>query len=204
MTVLFQFSGVACAELNRAYSFSLHAGEIRLLQVVSAAEKEAVIDAVLGNGKCAEGAVLLQGVPLGEIKLGSIGWVAANGGLISNLKVWENVTLPLWYHAGHEPGETEQVIASWLSALGMAESEWVGFMESPPGRLLSWQRKLAGLLRGLVQMPPMLVVDAALFEAVELHRAAAWMAALATYAEQGRAVLVVAAGEAALPWKIIE
>ncbi len=204
MTVLFQFSAVMCADLERPYSLALHEGEIRLLKVASEAEKDAVIGVALGKRKCAEGAVLLQGVPLDESRSGSVGWVAANGGLISNLKVWENVTLPLWYHGKHAAAETEQTVAHWLSVLGMVKAEWEGFMEAPPDRLTSWQRKLAGLLRGLVQGPLVLVVDAALFKGVEPRLAHVWTAALETYAEQGRAVLVVTDSETALPWKMIE
>lgn len=199
-----QFSGVACAGWSRPYSFTLHAGETRLLQTRSEAEKEAAMDVALGNRACDEGIVLLQGMPLRDGLPGSVGWVAANGGLISNLKVWENVTLPLWYHAGHAVAETEQRVAWWLSALGVAEAERRTFMEATPDRLGSSQRKLAGLLRGLVQMPRVLVVDAALFDGVAPHQMAVWAGALETYAAQGRAVLAVADRAAALPWQIIE
>jgi ABC-type transporter Mla maintaining outer membrane lipid asymmetry ATPase subunit MlaF len=148
--------------------------------------------------------VLLQGMPLRDGKPGSVGWVAANGGLISNLKVWENVTLPLWYHAGHAVAETEQRVVYWLSALGVAEDEREAFMEAMPDRLGSSQRKLAGLLRGLVQMPLVLVVDTALFDGVAPQQMAVWTGALETYAAQGRAVLAVADRGTALPWQIIE
>jgi phospholipid/cholesterol/gamma-HCH transport system ATP-binding protein len=204
MTALLQFDGVACADLEGPYSFALHEGETRVLQVASEAEKDALMGVALGKRKCAEGAVLLQGVPLDESRSGSVGWVAANGGLISNLKVWENVTLPLWYHGKYTAAETEQRAAHWLSVLGMAEDERVTFMESPPDSLASWQRKLTGLLRGLLQSPPVLVVDAALLKGVEPHVAHVWIAALETYAGQGRAALAVSDGETALPWKIIE
>lgn len=204
MTVLFQFSGVSCADWEKSYSFSLGAGEIRQLQVATQAEKDAVLDVALGNGKCAEGAVLLQGVPLGDNVSGSVGWVAASGGLISNLKVWENVTLPLWYHEMQAATDTEQRITYWLTLLGMAEEEWEGFMGATPDTLRTWQRKLAGLLRGLVQKPQVLVVDADLFEGVESRLGAAWRTALERFAEQGRAVLVVADRESALHWKMIE
>lgn len=203
MTALFRFDGAACTGLARPYSFALHAGEARLLQVASEAEKDAVIEAVLGKGECG-GAVSLQGLPSGGSKPGGVGWVAANGGLISNLKVWENVTLPLWYHARLPAEEAEQRIARWLSVLGMAGDERERFMEAPPDRLASWQRKLAGLLRGLVQMPPVLIVDAALFKGVEQSTASVWMAALEAYAAEGRAVLAVAERDTALSWQTIE
>ncbi len=204
MTVLLEFSGATGPDLAKPCSFALSGGDARLLHVASEPEKEAVMDLALGRMKCEEGAVLLQGVPLGEGDAGRIGWVAANGGLISNLKVWENVTLPLWYHTRHQTVETERAIAGWLSALGVAEADWEKFMEATPDRLSSWQRKLAGLLRGLVQAPLVLVVDAAVFEHVGQRPVHAWMAALETYAAQGRAVLAVTDTRTGVPWKTIE
>ncbi|HXU92505.1 MAG TPA: ATP-binding cassette domain-containing protein [Gallionella sp.] len=204
MTVLLQFDGVACPDLARPYSFSLNEGDARLLKVASEAEKDAVIGVALGKRRCTEGVILVQGVPLDESRPGCIGWVAANGGLISNLKVWENVTLPLWYHGKHTAAETEQRVAQWLSVLGMVEADREPFMASPPDRLLSLQRKLAGLMRALVQSPLVLVVDSAVFKGVDPRMAAVWETALERYAAQGGAVLAVSDDEAALPWKIIE
>jgi len=204
MADLLQFSGVACADWASPHSFTLHAGETRLLQTASEAEKDAAIDVALGIRACEEGMVLLQGLPLRDGKPGSVGWVAANGGLISNLKVWENVTLPLWYHAVHAVAETEQRVADWLSVLGMAEDEREAYMEATPDRLGALQRKLAGLLRGLVQMPLVLVVDAALFDGAAPHHMSVWTGALEAYAAQGRAVLAVADRDVALTWQIIE
>lgn len=174
-----------------------------MLRVESESEKDAVIGVALGKREYA-GAVLLRGEPLEAGRWGGVGWVAANGGLISNLKIWENVTLPLWYHAGHATDETEQRVRRWLTALDVPEDEWERFMEVTPDRLAPWQRKLAGLLRGLVQMPPVLVVDAALFKGVEQRTVARWTAALEDYAALGGAVLAVSDGEAVLPWKSIE
>lgn len=204
MATLLQFDGAACEEATRPYSFALSKGETRVLRVASEAEKDAVIGAVLGKRKCGGGAILLQGAPLEAGRSsGRVGWVAANGGLISNLKIWENVTLPLWYHGRHTKAETEQQVARWLSVLGMAEEEWEKFMETTPDRLSPWQRKLAGLLRGLVQMPLLLMVDAALFKGNEPRTDSLWTAALEEYAVQGGTVLAVADGETVLPWKTI-
>ena len=88
---------------------------------------------------------------------GSIGWVPENGGLISNLKTWENVTLPLWYHGKRRVAETEEKTARWLAALGVEEQAMAAFMASPPGRLSTLERKRAGLLRGLLLAPRALV-----------------------------------------------
>jgi ABC-type polar amino acid transport system ATPase subunit len=130
--------------------------------------------------------------------------VAGNGGLISNLKVWENVTLPLWHFFRHDVVEAEQRVVHWLGALGMAQEAFAEFMAAPPSGLEPWQRKLAGLLRALVQQPQVLVVDAQLFDEVELHLTGCWQAALATCAAQGSAILVITDKETMLPWAKIE
>jgi len=73
-----------------------------------------------------------------------------------------------------------------------------------PYNLEAWQRKLAGLLRALLQMPSVLVVDAALFDDVKPRWTDGWMQAIGNYAADGRAALVLADRAAALPWTKIE
>ena len=233
MNALFRFVGVRCEGSDRAYSFTLHAGETRLLQLASKAEKDAMMDLVTGETTDGEGSIeIAQGdrrhnnvamiaqqeerrrsnepIPkiwqaLRESRSGRVGWVAANGGLISNLKIWENVTLPLWYHTQCGVGETEQRLTYWLGVLGLGQEDVAEeFMSAPPYRLEPWQRKLAGLLRALVQMPRVLVVDAVLFEDIKARVAQNWMTALEEYAAQGRTVLVMADKATTLSWEKIE
>ncbi len=231
MTALFRFLDVRCEGAERAYSFTLSSGEIRLLQLASKAEKDVMIDCAIGETVCGEGSIeIVQGdrrrgnaaaavpedrrrnnepVPviwqaLGASRPGRVGWVAGHGGLISNLKIWENVTLPLWYHAQRDAPETEQGVAYWLGMLGMEQAAWTEFMAAPPYSVEPWQRKLAGLLRALVQMPRVLVVDAVLFEDIKARVARNWMTALEGYAAQGRTVLVIADKATTLPWEKIE
>ncbi len=233
MAALFRFIEVRCEHSDHPYSFTLDAGETSLLQLTDKTEKEAMIDLAIGATPCGEGSIeIVQGdrrhskdaavagkfaerrrhnepvptiwQPLYESRAGRVGWVAANGGLISNLKVWENVTLPLWYHAQRDPFETERSVMYWLEVLGLQADEFAAFMAAPPYSLDSRQRKLAGLLRALVQMPRVLVVDAVLFEDIKTPVAQGWMAALEAYAAQGRAVLVMADKAMTLPWRKIE
>ena len=232
MSALFRFVDVRCKGSDRAYTFTLHAGEMRLLQLASGAEKNAMIDSAIGVALCAEGEIEnVQGErrhkkvavtdPLGERRYhneplptiwqpvhtsrpGHVAWVAADGGLISNLRIWENVTLPLWYHARREVMETEQSVRHSLGVLGMEQDEFGEFMVAQPDSIESWQRKLAGLLRALLQMSPVLVVDGALFDDVEARLASCWILALESYAAEGRAVLVMTDKLTTLPWKQIE
>jgi len=205
MTTLMQFRNVAI-DKGKNLSFSVAAGETLLLKVSSPEEKAAIMDMVLDEILPANGEIWLHGQPLEASKPGSIGWIPAGGGLISNLKTWENVTLPLWYHHRPQNLATEEAVARWLDELELDKQEWEKFMASPAARLKPWERKLAGLLRGLVQAPKLLLVDAELFDEVELSRSNAWIAALEKFvqAAEGRAVLVVASATTLLPWKIIE
>jgi ABC-type thiamine transport system ATPase subunit len=100
--------------------------------------------------------------------------------------------------------ETEQSIKHNLIVLGMEHDSFGDFMVAQPYSLESWQRKLAGLLRAMLQESPVLVVDAALFDDVRASLADCWIAALESCAAEGRAVLVMTDRATRLPWEKIE
>lgn len=202
-----------------------------MLQLSSKAEKEAMLDFAIGESLAEEGSVeIVQGdrrrnaraavpqeerrrnkapVPviwqsLRSSRAGGVAWVAAHGGLISNLKVWENITLPLWYHASRDAGETERNLTYWLGVMGLEQEMFAEFMAAPPYRLEPWQRKFAGLLRALVQAPKVLVIDAVVFEEVQARLTSRWITALEAYAAQGHAVLLMADKATTLPWEQIK
>ncbi len=232
MTALYRFLEVRCKDSAHAYTFTLHSGDTRLLQLSGKAEKEAIIEFAVSETLCDEGSIEItledrrhahkEHSPfemerrqskqsasevwglLQDSRLGRVGWVAANGGLISNLKVWENVTLPLWYHSRHDVAETEKNVQYWLTKLGLEPSFFAEFMAAPPFGIELWQRKLAGLLRGLLLMPRILVVDAGLFEDINTCLAQNWISALDEYASHGGAVLVLADKATLLPWEKIK
>lgn len=205
MVPLLQFSQVACVEIA-SLSFSLASGEARVLELPDEAAKLAAIDLALGERNPEAGDIRFAGRPLEEAESGRIGWVGPGGGLISNLKTWENVTLPLWYH-GHAPkAGVNASIARWLTALGKEKESWEDFMARPPALLNPLERKLAGLLRGMVQAPLLLVIDADLFAGVDRATLQAWTAGLEAFMQEdsARGMLVVSHGAASLPWKKIE
>jgi len=229
MDALFKFSGVRCGGSDRAFTFTLHAGETRLLQLASKHEKNAMIDSAIGEAVCGTGSIeIVRGdrrqskagaigklgerrhnsgpmpliwQPVSASRPGRVAWVAAHGGLISNLKIWENVTLPQWYHARRDVIATEQSVKHWLPLLGLEPGDFAGFMAAQPHGIEPWQRKVAGLLRALLQMAPVLVVDATLFEDVNARLANCWIMALGSCAAEGRTVLAIADRPTALPWE---
>lgn len=228
MSALIRFVDVRSTTSNRIFSFVMHSGELRVLRFVSRSEKNTMIDTVVGVVDVEIGSIeLVQGErrrnnalvdPLKErrkekkllseiwclLSAGRVGWVSANGGLISNLKVWENITLPLWYHHKHDVEETELTIIQYLGVLGLAQDMYEEFMAALPDNIEIWQRKLAGMLRALLLKPRVLVVDEALFDDVNERIKLCWIKALEAYASHGNAVLVMSDKVTTLPWKIID
>lgn len=205
MTALLQFNQVVLDKDN-TLSFSVAEGETCVLKVPSQEAKLTLIDLALGEVAPLKGEILLSGMLLEMSKPGIIGWVPATGGLISNLKTWENVTLPLWYHSMIQNAATKQTVTRWLLELQFDQQEWGKFMASPIARLSQWERKMAGLLRGLVLAPKLLIVDAGLFDEVDAASIKVWVAVLEKFVQENneRAVLVMANTSTVLPWKIIE
>lgn len=205
MTALLEFNNVAL-DKGSTLSFSVRSGEMLVLQTSTQEAKAFVIDLALGNAVPENGKVLLQGKSLAESRAGSIGWIPAKGGMLSNLKAWENITLSLWFHSKREPILTEEKISGLLRELKMDQLEWGRFMSSPAARLSPLERKLVGLIRGLVLAPSLLLIDAGLFEEVEASQSRDWITLLEKYVQdvEGRALLVVASTAITLPWKLIE
>ncbi len=205
MANLLQFNNVEIDKVS-SLSFSISAGDKCVLEVPSDSARSATVDLILGEREVISGEILLFGQALEASLSGSIGYVPAAGGLISNLKAWENITLPLWYHKQRQRAATEETVARLLLELGMAKQEWERFMASPVALLLPWERKMAGLLRGLLQSPQLLLVNAKLFDEVEASRVQIWVAVLEKFVNDAkdRAVLVVACSPTSLPWRKLE
>lgn len=202
---LLQLSNVACEGIANL-SFALDKGEIAVVRAASKEDKSTLLELMLGEKIPEEGSIFLRGKLLVDAVPGCIGWVPANGGLISNLKTWENITLPLWYHGKYMPRQAEETVQRWLGALKLDEGEWSDFMACQPALLETRERKLAGLLRGVVQSPVLLVVDAALFDGIAQETVQHWMKALEIFAQEveERAVLVISDQAVLLPWREIE
>ena len=113
MTALLQFNQVEHEKFT-PLSFTLQGNEIKVLHLANKDAKPLVTDMILGELLPEKGNILLQGKPPAAAEFGSAGIIQANGGMISNLKVWENVTLPKWYHGSRQRQKMEETVAHWL------------------------------------------------------------------------------------------
>lgn len=81
-----------------------------------------------------------------------IGIVSASGGLIANLKLWENITLPCSYHHGQVSAEAEQQAQELLSAFG-----YHGNLLALPGHLTTFERRVAAFVRAAIAAPRLML-----------------------------------------------
>lgn len=84
--------------------------------------------------------------------------VDRDGGLMSHLSVWQNLSLPLEYHAQDFRHIAED--ASLLFALcGEDKENLPRLMESYPDDLSNYEKRLVGFVRALLLEPEVLVLD---------------------------------------------
>jgi phospholipid/cholesterol/gamma-HCH transport system ATP-binding protein len=85
-----------------------------------------------------------------------IGFVPANGGLLSNLNGWENISLPIAYHAPQKLEGALEAVHALLEELGGVDA---GFLAKLPDEMTLYERRLAAYIRALLEGPDLLVVD---------------------------------------------
>jgi ABC-type lipoprotein export system ATPase subunit len=84
-----------------------------------------------------------------------IGFVPANGGLLSNLNGWENISLPIAYHAPQKLEAAFAEVRALLDELG-ADGDLLAKL---PDDMTLHERRLAAYIRALLEAPDLLVVD---------------------------------------------
>ena len=88
-----------------------------------------------------------------------IGVVPSDGGMISNLKAWENLLLPAWYHHGMTAQEAEQPVAEIFEQLGSGGAGLKQRMGELPDRLSLYERRVVALARAMLMEPDILIYD---------------------------------------------
>ena len=191
----------------RGASFAVGAGESCRLLLESEADLTLFLRLIVGTARPIEGALLLFGQELATVAesealdlFGRIGLVWPTGGFISNLKTWENILLPLWYHGDAQAARREDEVIDLLGRLGMEPGRVPAFLAALPGTLPEQERLILGVTRAMMQ-DARLMVYAGLFEGLDgPSRARLHGETLRHQARgDGRASLYVAASPQGLP-----
>ena len=150
---------------------SLHIQSGLVYKIISKSDhsKRVLLDTILGIRKPLKGRAFLFAKDIWETPnrevlslLKHVGVVWNYGGLISNLKVWENLAMPVCYHSGTVPENLEIEILEIYKHLGrdVISSE---YMAKLPGPLPINEKKLITLVREMLMQPRLIIYDA-LFE----------------------------------------
>lgn len=83
-----------------------------------------------------------------------IGVAYGSGGLVSNLKVWENITLPLYFHQPLSHAEINERGVAVLTRLGYS-----GNLMALPGHLTFSQSKTIGIARAMLIEPDVMMYE---------------------------------------------
>jgi phospholipid/cholesterol/gamma-HCH transport system ATP-binding protein len=161
------------AEGFRKASFGIGPGVACKLVTESDLDRDLALHLLLGSVRPTAGEVVLFGEPLGTLPeervlplLARMGIVWGNGGFISNLKVWENILLPVWYHQGREPAACEEQVVALLRRLGIEDHLMAGYLRSLPGALPVQARRLLACAR-VALLDPEVVIYASVFEGLQ-------------------------------------
>jgi phospholipid/cholesterol/gamma-HCH transport system ATP-binding protein len=156
-----EFVGVALGQAFRGASRAFETGT--MTAVITSRENENAIftRVVTGLARPESGRVLVLGQDLAGLSRDElnglrrrVGVAYPDGGLISNLKVIENITLPLLYHSDLSAREIEETAVALLERLGYA-----GNIFGLPGLLPMYERRLTGLARAMAADPDVAVYD---------------------------------------------
>jgi len=80
--------------------------------------------------------------------------------LVNNLRVWENLILPAWYHDGGALPDWEAPLSAWLDKSGLPQREGERLLGSLPSLLSLDDRRFLILLRAAVLRPDIVLVEA--------------------------------------------
>jgi phospholipid/cholesterol/gamma-HCH transport system ATP-binding protein len=136
-------------------------GSIAAIMGPSGTGKSVLIKHVLGLLKPDAGDVLVRGRSLSAMSRSEvialrreIGVMFQDGALFSSMTVYENVAFPLRQHTNYADGEIREIVMEHLQKVGLAHAA-----DRYPAELSGGMKKRAGLARGLVLDPGIVLAD---------------------------------------------
>jgi len=159
MSVFFELHDLAIPGLVEHFNLSLAPGMIVQIKTPGDEESRLLLQVLTGEKMPESGIVLSDGQPLHNLDpaqllhvRSTIGMVSSRTGLISNLKVWENIILPHLYHHGSVPPRVVEQATHLLEKLGYRSSIW-----ALPGHLSHAERIMVIFVRAAISSPRLMM-----------------------------------------------
>lgn len=191
----------------REASLALTPGDRTRLLLSSGADLTLLLRLLVGTERPERGMILLFGRDLAGADdaerlalLARAGIVWPTGGFVSNLKAWENILLPLWYHGRRDAADLEGEAVALLGRLGLDAGRIPDFLAALPGSLPQREQRILGVARAML-MDTELMLYAELLEGLDAPTRALLAAETARHHARraGRASLYLAAEASGLP-----
>lgn len=138
-------------------------GGSHVVPAVSAAFKAALLSAVLELKPRKDVRVVVLGAELDALPPGAraglraqVAFLPANGGLISNLNGWENIALPIGYHAPKRLAGLAPAVYAMLEQFG---ADPRSLLASLPEEMTLYESKLAGYVRMRLGRPKLVLAE---------------------------------------------
>jgi phospholipid/cholesterol/gamma-HCH transport system ATP-binding protein len=155
MPLIISFKVVSYLDIFEGFSCDIEAGCSVLIVTSREDESTALTRLITGLVSPTRGSLLVDGRNIAGLEKDDlsalrqqIGVVPSNGGLVSNLKLWENITLPLLYHSGEIRPEDEKDARDHLARLGYS-----GSIMALPAHLTLHEKRVTALVRILMSQP---------------------------------------------------
>jgi cell division transport system ATP-binding protein len=138
-------------------------GGSHVVPAVGAAFKSALLSAVLELRPRKDARVVVLGAEIDALPSGAraalrtqVGFLPANGGLISHLNGWENIALPLGFHA---PQRVRGLAPQVYSILEQFGTEARALLAKLPEDMTAYERKLVGYVRMRLGKPRLVLAE---------------------------------------------
>ncbi|WP_354700074.1 ABC transporter [Paraconexibacter sp. AEG42_29] len=145
----------------RGIDIAIPEGVISIILGPSGTGKSVLLEHVIGLQQPDAGEVLIRGSSLGSMRRDDllllrrgIGVMFQDGALYSSMNIYDNVAFPLRQHTDLTEIEIKEVVDEHLASVGLS-----GAAGKMPGELSGGMKKRAGLARGMVLSPGILLVD---------------------------------------------
>jgi phospholipid/cholesterol/gamma-HCH transport system ATP-binding protein len=159
MTAMLSFRDAGHPDFFEGFSCDIAAGCTALLITSREDESIALKRIITGLSPLLSGSLLIDGQDTSRMDQADlcrlrrrIGVIPGNGGLVSNLKLWENITLPLLYHAGRVTPDDEKKALDYLAGLGYS-----GSVMALPAHLTIYEKRMAAMVRTFLCKPPIVL-----------------------------------------------
>jgi ABC-type transporter Mla maintaining outer membrane lipid asymmetry ATPase subunit MlaF len=164
-TPLLELQGIECGAV-KPLDLLLGAGESAMIFIEAEQVRQRLVDLLSLVSPTNHGRVMMLGYDPAQLSeseryalLRRVAVIASNGGLVSNLKAWENLLLADWYHNGGDIAAREERVLEICQQLGQKKDDAVAMMGKLPDALDLYERRVVAVARAVLLEPNVLVYD---------------------------------------------